>query len=83
MTQIRKLFGRQLRYFRRVRGFTQEELAEAAGLSVDFISLVERGISAPSFENIEILASVLGIEIPELFTEQTDSTFTASENKEA
>lgn len=47
---------------------TQEEFAEAAEISVDFLSLVERGINAPSFETLERFARVLEINVTELFT---------------
>jgi transcriptional regulator with XRE-family HTH domain len=33
---------------------TQEQFAEALGISVDFLSLVERGINAPSFDTLEL-----------------------------
>lgn len=46
---------------------TQEELAEAADISVDFVSLLERGVNAPSFESIERLSNALEVEEKELF----------------
>jgi transcriptional regulator with XRE-family HTH domain len=47
---------------------SQEEFAELLEISVDFLSLIERGINAPSFENLEIFATQLGIPASELFT---------------
>jgi transcriptional regulator with XRE-family HTH domain len=67
MVSLRHRFGKRLRYLRRRAGFTQERLAESAEISVDFISLVERGINAPSFENLEKIAKALGISVRELF----------------
>jgi transcriptional regulator with XRE-family HTH domain len=32
---------------------TQEQFSELLGISIDFLSLIERGINAPSFESIE------------------------------
>ncbi len=46
---------------------TQEYLAETAGVSVDMLSNMERGINAPSFETLERLTRALGISIHELF----------------
>lgn len=46
---------------------TQEELADATGLSVGFIRSLEQAINAPSFESLELLARALGIEIKEFF----------------
>jgi len=64
---LRIRFGRRVKQLRKRRGMTQEVFAEALDLSVDFVGLVERGINAPSFENIEKIAVVLGVEIYELF----------------
>jgi transcriptional regulator with XRE-family HTH domain len=47
---------------------TQEQFAEAAAISVDFLSLVERGINAPSFETLERFARVLKVGVADLFT---------------
>lgn len=46
---------------------TQEEFAEALDISVDFLSLVERGINAPSFESIEAFSITLGIPVRDFF----------------
>jgi DNA-binding XRE family transcriptional regulator len=52
---------------RHQRGLTQEQFAELVGISVDFVSLIERGINAPSFETIEKLSERLDIEVSQLF----------------
>jgi transcriptional regulator with XRE-family HTH domain len=46
---------------------TQEQFAEAAEVSVDFLSLIERGINAPSFDTLERFARVLKVRVAELF----------------
>jgi transcriptional regulator with XRE-family HTH domain len=46
---------------------SQEEFSELLGISVDFLGLIERGINAPSFENLEVFSSQLGIPVHELF----------------
>lgn len=65
---LRKLFGRRLRSLRTEKGFNQLYLGTLAGVSEDFISLVERGINTPSFETIEALASALETNVTALFT---------------
>jgi transcriptional regulator with XRE-family HTH domain len=42
-------------------------LAERIETSVHFISLIERGVNAPSFETIETLAAALHLDVKELF----------------
>jgi transcriptional regulator with XRE-family HTH domain len=49
-------------------GLTQKQLAERAGISVDFLSLIERGKNSPSFDNLDDLADALGVSVAELFS---------------
>jgi transcriptional regulator with XRE-family HTH domain len=65
---LRQRFGKRLRELRVQKGFNQLYLAELSDTSEDFISLVERGINAPSFETIEALASALETDVTALFT---------------
>jgi transcriptional regulator with XRE-family HTH domain len=46
---------------------TQEQFAETLNISVDFLSLIERGINAPSFETLERMAKRLRLSVAELF----------------
>lgn len=59
--------GLQIASLRKARGLTQEQLATAAGYSVEFISLVERGINAPSIAGCERIAQALSVPIRQLF----------------
>ena len=67
MQKLRVQFSKKLRDLRKQRGITQEQLAEMASISVDFLSLVERGINAPSFETLEKLACALNVPVKQLF----------------
>src|ERR1041385_71302 len=68
VASLRKLFGKRLRELRTEKGFNQLYLGTLAGVSEDFISLVERGINTPSFETIEALADALETDVTTLFT---------------
>jgi transcriptional regulator with XRE-family HTH domain len=52
---------------RLARKLSQEQFAELLGISVDFLSLIERGINAPSFENLDAFSAQLKIPISVLF----------------
>lgn len=65
---IQKKLGRRIATLRRGKGYTQERLAERTGYSVEFISLVERGVNAPSVVGCAALAKALGVSLAELFT---------------
>jgi DNA-binding XRE family transcriptional regulator len=60
---LRAKFGRRLRQLRRQRDITQDELAEAIGTSANFLTNIERGVNASSFETIEKPARVLKVEM--------------------
>jgi transcriptional regulator with XRE-family HTH domain len=68
VASLREQFGRRLREVRLSRQMSQEQFAELLDISVDFLSLIERGINAPSFENIDVFAKQLGIRVTDLFT---------------
>jgi transcriptional regulator with XRE-family HTH domain len=64
---LRKRFGQRILGIRRQRGMTQERFAELLDISVDFLSLIERGINAPSFETLERMGKRLKMEPRDLF----------------
>ena len=64
---LRRLFGIRLKAIRLERKLTQEQFAELVGISVDFLSLIERGVNAPSFEVLEQMAGKLRLPVRELF----------------
>src|SRR5215212_260788 len=60
-------FGVQLRRYREVAGLTQEQLAARAGLTVNAISLLERGLRRlPYPQTIRKLAAALGLSTAEI-----------------
>ena len=67
MDELKIQFGRNLKDIRKQRNLTQEQLAEAVGVSVEFISHIERGINAPSFKTLENLSRKLDIPVWKLF----------------
>ena len=67
---LQKELGRRIADLRRARKLTQEQLAEKVGCSVEFISLVERGVNAPSVAGLEKFAKVLKVQVRDLFTFQ-------------
>jgi transcriptional regulator with XRE-family HTH domain len=51
---------------------TQQQFAETLDISIDFLSLVERGLNAPSFESIEAFSIILGIPVRDFFDFSAD-----------
>lgn len=60
-------FGKAVRSLREQRGYSQEELAERAGLHRNYVGGVERGERNVALENIVKLASALSVRTRDLF----------------
>ena len=73
MPSLRQQFGKRLLAIRKERGLTQEAFSELVGISVDFLSLIERGRNAPSFEVLEKFSEKLKMPVRELFDFRTAS----------
>jgi transcriptional regulator with XRE-family HTH domain len=68
MTDIRYLLAQNIKNYRKIRGFSQEMLAEKAGTSTTHIGMIETSKKYPSPAMLEKIAEALGIDTPELFT---------------
>jgi len=65
---LQKRLGQRIAELRRQQRLTQVQLAKALRCSVEFISLVERGVNSPSVARLEHFAKVLKVTVVELFT---------------
>lgn len=65
---LRAQFGQRLKSIRLQRKLTQEEFSELVGISLDMLSVIERGRHSPSFEKLEQIADRLGVRVSYLFT---------------
>lgn len=67
MKDLVNSFGRAVRHFRELRGWSQELLAEKADLNRSYLGEVERGKVIPSLETAGKLAAALDISLSRLF----------------
>jgi transcriptional regulator with XRE-family HTH domain len=64
---------KRLNELRRLRAFSQQELADAAGLGRNTISRIERGETGAHGRTLRRLAQALGVDVAELvLTEAAD-----------
>ena len=71
--EIMQIVGENLFRFRTERGYTQEKLAELAGISTSFYANLERGKKGVSIFVLRDLAEILGV--------STDSILYPAHNK--
>jgi transcriptional regulator with XRE-family HTH domain len=75
---LRDVLGQNLKNFRKKRNWSQSDLAECAGISITFLSDIERGNKWPYPGTLSNMAKALGIEVYELFLTDCKTTKTPS-----
>jgi len=65
--KLRSILGKGIRFFRQQRQLSQAVLAEKAGISITFLSNIERGVKYPTSDTLSAIANGLGVEVFELF----------------
>jgi transcriptional regulator with XRE-family HTH domain len=75
---VKAILGKNIKSLRSQRGLTQAILAEKAGISIIFLSSIERGTKFPKAETIARVADVFKVEVFELFK----GNLVPSDNKE-
>jgi len=58
--------GRRVRAFRKLKGYTQQELADRIGISLAVLGAVERGNRRLEDQILDKIASVLEVSVQEL-----------------
>ena len=66
-TAFLKDFGIMLAKVRKEKGFTQEKLAFAIGVSPTYVGFCEQGRRNPTILNIYKITKVLGLELKDIF----------------
>ncbi|RAV02694.1 helix-turn-helix domain-containing protein [Paenibacillus sp. YN15] len=69
--EFKQLVGEQVRKARKLRGITQEKLAELSGVSLSYLSDVERSQRNISLESLGKIIEALRIEPAQLFTDDS------------
>ena len=59
--------GMRIRYLRKLKGMSQEDLALESGINKNYLSDLERGARNPTIVVIEKIASALEIDLATLF----------------
>ena len=70
--ELRKRVGERLRELRAQKRRTQEELAKAAGVSVEVVGRIERAETTPTLEILNSLCKGLRVSLEEFFSPESD-----------
>ncbi len=65
-------WGRRIRAFRKLKGFTQEGFAKEIGVSVSVLGEIERGNRMPSDHLVETAAQALKVSVKDLMPLEVD-----------
>ena len=65
--ELRVILGKGIRFYRQQRQLSQAALAEKAGISITFLSNIERGVKYPTSDTLAAIAKGLGVEVFELY----------------
>ena len=66
MTDVAVLFGKKLRFKRKERKISQDELALQAGIDRSYVGRIERGETSVTLEKVYQLAKVLECDVRDL-----------------
>ncbi|MFH1601648.1 MAG: helix-turn-helix transcriptional regulator [Candidatus Shapirobacteria bacterium] len=61
--KLPRVLGKKIQKRRKEMGFTQEDVADKAGISRAYMGYIEQGRNAPSLEILEKIARILKISI--------------------
>ncbi|WP_145617987.1 helix-turn-helix domain-containing protein [Nitrospirillum bahiense] len=67
---IKTRVAARIKAIRNRRGLSQEALAALIDRSPDAISNLERGVSIPSYDTLDLLAKGLGVSLADLFVDE-------------
>lgn len=67
MSEIARVVGQRIRYYRISLGLSQEKLAELSGCHPTYVGQLERGEKNATIESIERISGALSISLSRLF----------------
>ena len=64
--------GAKVKAFRTAKKYTLKQLSEESGLSIGFLSQLERGLSSIAIDSLAKLATILGVSLSSFFDSSAD-----------
>lgn len=76
-----RAIGKRIREARMALGLTQEQLAEKAGISSNYVSIMERGIRSATLDIFVPVCNALGVSADQLLQDVVDGAVLSSSNE--
>ena len=67
--------GKNIRKYRLMKKLRQEDLAEKAGLSINYVGAIERGEKVPSLETLLVIINALGVSADMILTDVIETGY--------
>lgn len=77
-SKLAVLVGANITAYRRLRNWSQAELAEKLEITAVSLSRIERGLASPRFQTIEKLCQIFGCSAADLFISSSETYNTSS-----
>lgn len=71
---LKKVLGSNIKHYRQLKGYSQEEFSEMLNISQQTLSRIERGINFLTAETLEKIPHILSVNTYELFMNNEDYT---------
>lgn len=72
---ILPIVGRRIQELRRQKGFTQQQFSEIVGISTNYLSDLERGVSSPRMDKLVAIINALGCSADEVFADVLENGY--------
>ena len=73
--ELKEIFGKNLKNYRKKKLLSQEQLSEKVDISVKHLSKIERGATFVSAELLEKLSTILEISVARLFCKANEKIY--------
>ncbi len=70
MASLRKTVGKNIKRIRKLKKWTQADLAEKIGIEPVSVARIETGLNFPKEENLTAIARHLNVEVSDLFVDR-------------
>ena len=72
---VLQVVGKRIQRLRQQKGFTQQQFSEMVGISTNYLSDLERGVSSPRMDKLVAIINALGCSADEVFADVLENGY--------